>query len=106
MSGKWFMWTVMAVERGTTGVREAVVAATLLRDGKLLPHEYEQRWVQDPYEPAYRGADRRLLRFMSDDEGYDQQFPQHPLSKVRRILATLSKHVEYNTRVASDNCTG
>ncbi len=93
----WFMWTVMAGERGTTGVREAVVAATLLRDGKLLPHEYEQRWGQDPHEPAYRGAARSLLRFMSDDESYDQQFPQHPLSKVRRTLATLSKHVEYDS---------
>ncbi len=93
----WFMWTAVATERGVTGVREAVVTATLLRDGKLLPHEYEQRWSQDPYEPAYRGVDRSLLRFMSDDESYDQQFPHHPLSKVRRTLATLAEHVEYDS---------
>jgi hypothetical protein len=35
-----------------------------------------------------------LLRFMSDDDSYGQQFPQHPLSKVRRTLATLAKHAE------------
>ena len=93
----WFMWTTVATERGLTGVREEVVAATLVRDGKLLPHEYEQRWGQDPYEPASRGADRSVLRFMSDDESYDQQFPQHPLSKVRHTLATLAKHLEYDS---------
>jgi hypothetical protein len=93
----WLMWTMIAGERGTTGVREAVVAATLMNEGKLSPEEYELRWGQDPYEPAYRGVDRSVLRFMSDDESYDQQFPQHPLSKVRRMLATLSKHVEYDS---------
>jgi hypothetical protein len=93
----WLMWTMIAGERGTTGVREAVVATTLMNEGKLSPEEYELRWGQDPYEPAYRGVDRSVLRFMSDDESYDQQFPQHPLSKVRRMLATLSKHVEYDS---------
>jgi hypothetical protein len=94
---EWLMWTMIATERGTTGVREAVVAATLVGEGKLSPDEYELRWGQDPYEPAYRGTDRSVLRFMSDDESYDQQFPQHPLSKVRRMLATLSQHVEYDS---------
>jgi hypothetical protein len=93
----WLMWTTTSTERGITGVREAVVTSTLLRAGKLLPDEYEQRWGQDPYEPSYRDADRSLLRFMSDDDSYDQQFPQHPLSKVRRTLATLAKHAEYDS---------
>jgi hypothetical protein len=94
----WLMWTIIAPERGTTGVREAVVTATLLNEGKLKPEEYEQRWGQDPYDPAFRGAvDRSLLRFISDDERYDQQFPEHPLSKVRQTLATLSKYVEYDS---------
>ena len=93
----WLMWTMIAGERGTTGVREAVVAATLMNEGKLSPGEYELHWAQDPYEPSYRGVDISVLLFMSDDESYDQQFPQHPLSKVRRMLATLSKHVEYDS---------
>lgn len=97
VKGVWPCWTTTACELGTTGVREAVVTATLMNEGKLLPEEYELRWSQDPYEPAYRGVDRSVLRFMSDDESYDQQFPQHPLSKVRRMLAMLSKHVEYDS---------
>lgn len=94
----WLVWTVVAGERGTTGVREAVVTATLINEGKLRPEEYELRWAQDPYEPAYRSVDRSVLRFMSDDESYDEQFPQHPLSKVRRILAALPSNVDYIPR--------
>jgi hypothetical protein len=46
--------------------------------------------MRPPYEPAYRGTDKSILRFMSDDERHDNQFPQHPLSKSRPMLARLS----------------
>jgi hypothetical protein len=97
VKGEWPVWITTACELGTTGEREAIVSATLMTAGTLSPNEYELRWGQDPYEPSYVGVDRSVLRFMSDDESYDQQFPQHPLSKVRRILAMLSNHVEYDT---------
>jgi hypothetical protein len=95
--GMWVIWSTTACELGTTGVREAVVAASLMNEGKLLPQEYEARWGQDPYDPAYRGVDNSVLRFLSDDDVYDEQFPQHPLSKVRRVLAALSNHVNYDS---------
>jgi hypothetical protein len=91
----WLIWTMVAGERGTTGVREAVVTANLINEGKLKPEEYELRWGQDPYDPAYRSSvDRSVLRFISDDECYDEQFRQHPLSKVRRVLAALPGKVK------------
>jgi hypothetical protein len=91
------IWTLVAGEHGTTGVREAVVTATLISEGKLRPEEYELRWSQDPYEPAYHGVDRSVLRFISDDENYDEQFPQHPLSKIRYALAALPRNVVYDS---------
>ena len=91
------VWTLVSGERGTTGVREAFVTMTLLNEGKLRIEEYELRWGQDPYEPAYHGVDRSVLRFMSDDESYDEQFPQHPLSKIRHTLAMLSRNVTYDS---------
>jgi hypothetical protein len=97
---EWLIWTMVAGERGTTGVREAVVTANLMDAGKLTIDDYKLYWAQDPYEPTYRGVDRSVLRFMSDDEIYDEQFPQHPLSKVRRNLATLPNYVEYGPFVA------
>ncbi len=81
-----WVWTIVARERGTTGVREAVVTDQLMNQGKLTLESYQASWAQDPYDAAYRGVDRSTLRYLSDDECYDQQFPQHPLSKVRREL--------------------
>ena len=88
------VWTVVAGEHGLTGVREAVVTAELINAGELTLHDYERSWAQDPYEASYRGVDRSVLRFVSDDECYDERFPEHPLSRVRRILATLPASVQ------------
>jgi hypothetical protein len=84
------VWTVVCGERGMTGVREAVVTAELFQAGTLTLETYEHSWAQDPYEPAYRGVDQSVLRFVSDDTIYDDRFSDHPLSKVRRVLAALS----------------
>lgn len=102
----WLVWTMVAGEHGTTGVREAVVTANLLNEGKLRIEEYELRWAQDPYEPAYRKVDRSVLRFISDDESYDEQFTRHPLSKVRRILAELPSNVKYNSLILPADSAG
>lgn len=84
-------WSVVAREKGTTGVREAVVTSSLLSQGRLTPELYEESWACDPYDPLYRGVDRSTLRYMSDDASYDTHFPTHPLSKVRQVLRQLSR---------------
>ena len=86
---KSWLWTLVARERGTTGVRESVVTAQLMNAGKLTIESYEAEWAQDPYDSDYRGVDRSTLRYASDDELCDSQFPNHPLSKVRRELRRL-----------------
>jgi len=95
--GNSLVWTIVAVERGMTGVREAVVASNLMNAGKLTAEDYKRYWAEDPYEAAYRGVDRSVMRFMSDDESYDEQFPQHPLSKVRRVLAMLPNTMQFDS---------
>ena len=84
-----WLWSIVARERGTTGVREALVTTQLINEGKLTVESYESSWAQDPYDPTYRGVEGRTLRYLSDDESYDSQFPGHPLSKVRRELRRL-----------------
>lgn len=61
-----YVWTVVAGERGTTGVREAVVTAELMNAGKLTIQDYERSWARDPYDPGYRRVDLSVLRFISD----------------------------------------
>lgn len=96
VDGASVVWTVVAREHGTTGVREAVVTTNLMKSGKLTLDSYKQSWAQDPYDPTYHGVDRSVLRFMSDDESYDAQFPKHPLSKVRQVLAALPDTAHYD----------
>jgi len=86
--GTW-VWMSIFVERGTTGVREATVTKHLFDQGKLTFDSYQSSWARDPYDPTYGGVDSRTLRYLSDDEIWDQQFPAHPLSKLRRELRRL-----------------
>jgi hypothetical protein len=86
--GTW-VWMIVAGERGTTGMREAVVTTRLLDDGTLTMESYEASWAKDPYDPNYSGVERSTLRYMSDGPEYDAEFPHHPLSKVRRELGRL-----------------
>jgi hypothetical protein len=88
------VWTIVCGEHGTTGVREAVVTAELFGAGRLTLEGYQNSWAQDPYDAAYQGVDRSVLRFVSDDERYDARFPNHPLSKVRRLIAALPTSLE------------
>jgi hypothetical protein len=93
------IWTVVAGECGTTGVREAVVTAELFESGTYSLEDYQSSWAQDPYDPGYQGVDRSLLRFVSDDERYDGRFPHHPLTRTRQTLAALPESVAVISRI-------
>jgi hypothetical protein len=84
-----WIWMVVTGERGTTGVREAVVTAKLFEAGKLTLESYKTSWAQDPYDPSYAGVDKSTLRYISDSPEYDADFPDHPLTKMRRELRRL-----------------
>ncbi|PSL56957.1 hypothetical protein B0I31_103717 [Saccharothrix carnea] len=62
---------LQAVERGMTGMREAVLVAQLGFEDWVMPH---------PYAPEVEG---RLPFHRGDDPRYDAQFADHPLSRVR-----------------------
>lgn len=86
-----FVIKVQSLERGVTGMREAAVMTM-----RKTPPEFDELtgkligWEQDPYDPAHRGA---FMRNLADDPQYDDQFPEHPLSKVRRYLSEISSEL-------------
>ena len=80
---------VVAAETGTTGVREAIVTAHLMQEGRLTVETYQSSWSCDPYDPTYRAPKNLPLRFTSDDSVYDRMFPGHPLTRVRQALQNL-----------------
>lgn len=84
-----WIWTVVDREKGTTGVREAVITSRMIEEGSLTVERYESEWARDPYDPDYAGVDRRNLRYISDDPKYDDQFPNHPLAMIRSRFGNL-----------------
>lgn len=83
---------VRAAEHGTTGLRDSLVLNEFLSDilemstdGPIL-----RGWFQDPYNPTYTEG---ILRNKSEDAKYDDQFPDHPLSRVRRYLANIAQGI-------------
>jgi hypothetical protein len=45
-----------------------------------------QGWFMDPYDPKYKGE---VIRSITDNEEYDEEFPNHPLSRLRSTLKTV-----------------
>ncbi len=93
------IWTIMSGERGLTGVREAIITTELLKSGELTIDSYRESRARDPYDSSYEGVDRKVLRFISDDRAYDGRFPDHPLSKVRRVLSQLPQSISMDASV-------
>jgi hypothetical protein len=69
-------------ERGMTGLREAVMFEKLVAAGKVTISDAGKVVGQHDY----------------DDEQYDSQFPQHPLSRLRNLL----NQIETSCAIAPD----
>jgi len=82
-------WKVVATERGTTGVREAFVTKQMFDQGRMTLEGYEKFWAADPFDLTYSGVEHKALRYFSDDVFFDSLFPDHSISRVRRMLANL-----------------
>ncbi|MER5279551.1 hypothetical protein ABT025_27995 [Streptomyces sp. NPDC002809] len=72
---------IQALEQGMTGMREAVVLAKVGPQDYFRPH---------PYAPDVQGG---LPFHAADHAQWDAEFPDHPLTRVRRALDTLAQAV-------------
>lgn len=79
--------TVRFPEVGTTGVRDTTVFTTRMLD---LPEDADPTdgWMADPYD---RSREDPLMRNGAEDETFDSQFPDHPLTLVRAELQRLQR---------------
>lgn len=81
---------IQAAEMDQAGFREAVVAAQIGPTNFFRPH---------PYGPEGEGGG--LPSHAADDPAYDAQFPQHPLTRVRQVLAQLTDLVTWQPDFAA-----
>jgi hypothetical protein len=54
---------------------------------------YLEGWFTDPYDPKYKGM---VLRSVTDNEKYDEEFPDHPLSRLRSTLKTVRNSLQFS----------
>lgn len=75
-------------ERGITGIKEAQVFEYCRRKGKVkLDHDNGViGWCEDPYDPCFK---RGVLMNLSEDRWYDNSYPKHPLTQLRRLIAQI-----------------
>jgi hypothetical protein len=76
-------------ESGVTGMRESVIMGELLKK-KEISIELETKsikgWMQDAYDPAIAAS---WDWNKSESEEYDSRFPDHPLSRLRRMMSKI-----------------
>ena len=89
-----FVVKVQCQERGMTGMREAILMAKALQSGTMMIRP-----------TGADGADDVSLtgEWNPDDERYDAISPDHPLSRVRRILSevAVSLYIEPTVKLCS-----
>jgi hypothetical protein len=87
---------VQCMETGTTGVRDSTVLAEKMSAGEVTFDEETMKlrgWMHDPYDRTISyplSPDGSTCSYNSSDSAqYDEYFPAHPLSRLRRILARI-----------------
>jgi hypothetical protein len=81
-----FVVKIQSPEHGSTGVREAVLAEKRMAAGEM---------------PDVSGKGPFFRDWNPDAPEYDEQFPTHPVSRVRRILAHVARTASLDQAVAS-----
>ena len=85
----YFEIMIKICENGTTGMRDSAIFSKWFQEnGAIESHENGQiiGWVKDPYNESI--VDGRPMN-LSEQEKYDNDFPDHPLSELREKMKTL-----------------
>jgi len=85
---------IQAIEGNTTGIRESVVAAKLLHEENLQAGD--ENWSSDPYE---KGITEGTLMNRAEEVKYDSEFPVHPLSLSRKLIAEIELKLTFDTDI-------
>jgi hypothetical protein len=79
-----FVLKVQCEERGPTGYREAVLADRRLAAGEVS---------------AITEGRMQLPNWNPDDESFDAEFPEHPVSRVRRVLSRVAASITFDASI-------
>ncbi|XZF13196.1 hypothetical protein ACTHGU_15520 [Chitinophagaceae bacterium MMS25-I14] len=82
-----FVLKVQCAEVGITGIRDAVIVDRSIAEGTLdMTGNGIAGWFEDPYDKA---CTEGFLMNKSEQEIYDKEFPDHPLTRARKIIRQI-----------------
>lgn len=94
-----FVVKVQAIEAGITGMRDAVIADRLIAEGTISIGETGfLNWFSDPYNDDFAGG---VLMNKSEQDLYDEEFPDHPLSRARQLLEQIEQGLQWKPELES-----
>ncbi|HLP63130.1 hypothetical protein [Flavobacterium sp.] len=94
-----FVIKIQSNEVGTTGLRDTVVLNELLEKEEItFGEEGIENWFSDPYDVNFK---KGTLMNKSDDEKYDNEFINHPLTIVRSLLNKIIQETTFNPEIES-----
>ncbi len=73
-------------EEGITGMRDSIVYELFTREHPDRKDPFEG-WSCDPYDPDFKEG---FLMNFSEQERFDEAFPDHPLSKAREFVRNIA----------------
>ena len=85
----FFMIRLNCFEGPPTGLRETIVLDQCLRDGRVIGDANSGKllgWSRDPYDGSHEYP---WMPNISEQEAFDDQFPDHPLSRCRTMLQRI-----------------
>jgi hypothetical protein len=88
IDGKYYNATGFFDEKGITGTRDTTVYGLARRDG--IVDENMNGWSVDPYDPTYK---KGILMNVSENKYFDEMFPFHPLSEIRKFIKELMSQI-------------
>lgn len=92
-----FVLKVTAAESSPTGMREAIVGNKLLAKGEVnLTEKGIEGWAFDPYDSKVQSG---VLMNKAEAPEYDDEFPDHPLSRVRKLMKQIEDEVIWSPEV-------
>ncbi len=91
-----FVVKVQCEELSDVGARERAIYGRFLVGPSFDPARPLVGWEVDPYDPTRRD---KIMRNESEDERYDAQFPEHPLSRARGYLSVIEPSLRVGEEV-------
>ena len=93
-----------AQHRRSTWAREDFVMKALIRDGSIRSDYdgcYAEGWTVNVFQPLFPPThlSHWLQPNVAEDPKYDEQFPEHPLSRVRAMLAKIEATLQVDESV-------